>query len=42
MPKKYNSFARFMFDYKTQEEAKGRTMDMATVTLEAGRIWEVK
>jgi hypothetical protein len=42
MPKKYNLFARFMFDYKTKEEAKGRVMDMTTVTIEAGKIWEVR
>lgn len=41
MPK-LNSFARFMFDYKAKEEAKGRRMDMRTVTLEAGEIWKVR
>lgn len=38
---KKNSFSNFMFKYKTNEEAKGRNIDMATATLEAGKIWQV-
>lgn len=36
-----NGFSRFMFSYKSQEKAKGRDLDMATVTSEAGALWEV-
>ena len=40
MPKKINAFAKFMFNYKKEQESKGRVIDMATATSEAGDLWK--
>lgn len=37
-----NGFSSFMFSYKAQEKAKGRDLDMGSVTVEAGTIWDVR
>lgn len=39
--KSSNGFASFMFEYKSQEKANGRDLDMNTVTVEAGKLWQV-
>lgn len=39
--KSSNGFASFMFEYRAQEKASGRDLDMSTLTIEAGKIWQV-